>query len=117
MSAPAILSPVVTEPTTVEVLPAQTALAEWDVKFDDILCVQVENLDETQDFVGKIQRKLHEDNDWADSNLADLSTVPSGTGKVVDCDVRATRALRVVGAMSGAGGNVRVTAVRRAASR
>lgn len=111
----ALLSAVVTPPTTVEVLPAQTTVATWDTKYDDLLTVQVENLDGTQTFSGTIQRRLDDGNDWADSTLGDFGTIGAGASVVADLDVRGTRALRLVGTMDGAGGDVRVTAVRRAA--
>ena len=116
MSA-AILSPIVTPPTVVPVLPAQTTVATWDVRFDDILAVQIDNLDATQDFTGTLQRRLDDTNEWAYVGPLYFGTVTPGKSIVVDCDVRTTRELRIVGYMSGAGGDVRVTAVRRAASR
>jgi hypothetical protein len=113
----AILSPIVTEPTTVGVLPAETVIATWDTKYDDLLAVQLENLDPTQTFSGKVQRKLHDDVDWADYPADYFNTLAAGATVAWDVDVRATRAMRVVGSMDGAGGDVRVTAVRRAATR
>ena len=110
-------SVIATEPTTVEVLPAQTTVMTWDVRNDDVLTIQLENLDGSQTFAGTVQRRLSDDVGWSDTSLGDFASVAAAGSAVADCDVRGTRGLRLVGTMSGAGGDVRVTAVRRGANR
>ena len=103
-------------PTTVLVAPTTTTVAYFDTRFDEILTVQVENLDATQTFAGTIQRRLDAGNGWAVSDASDYFATVGPLGAVVaDLDARGTSELRLVGTMSGAGGNVRVTARRRAA--
>ena len=117
MSSYARLIETLTEPTTVAMLPASSEVASWDVRNFDFLTVQLENSDASQDFFGTLQRRLDDSNGWADVGPAYFATVTPGTSVVADCDVRGTIGLRLVGYMSGAGGDVRVTAVGRSASR
>lgn len=108
-------SVVATQPTTVAILPTQTVLATWDVRSDDVLTVQIDNLDASQTFTGTLQRRLANTLDWAITGETDLSNVPPLTSVCVDINFGAARQLRLVGTMSGAGGDVTITATRRAA--
>lgn len=100
-------------PVTVAVLPATGPVVTWDTHYEDILTVQVDNLDATQNFSGTIQRRLTDAMEWAAAAIADFSNVLPGASVVADLDVRGTNALRLVGSMDGAGGDVRVAVVRR----
>ena len=77
--------------------------------------MQLDNLDLSQTFVGTVQRRLDALHGWADSAILAFSDVPAGVSVCVDLDTKGTRYLRLVGTMSGAGGNVRVSARRRSA--
>lgn len=109
------LSPVATQPTVVAVAPTTTTIAQWNVRFDEVLTVQLENLDLSQTLNAYVQRRLADGNDWAQAPLDYFEGMAPDSSVVADLDVRGTRELRIVGTMSGAGGDVRVTAVRRAA--
>jgi hypothetical protein len=110
------LTPQVLAPTTVAVGAADTTLATFDTKFTDVLSVQVTNSDAVQVFAGLIKRRLDSSQAFATTTIPDFSAVaPLGTA-VVDIDTRGTTEVRITGAMSGAGGNVVITA-RRSSSR
>jgi hypothetical protein len=98
---------------TVAVLPALGPVVTWGTHYEDILTVQVDNLDATQNFSGTIQRRLTDAMEWAASSITDFANVLPGASVVADLDVRGTNALRLVGSMDGAGGDVRVAVVRR----
>lgn len=100
-------------PVTVAVEPTDTVVAEMNALHIVIFTVQIDNLDATQTFTGRVQRRQDSGMEWADSTLADFSSIPPLGSVVADLDVKGTVELRVVGSMDGAGGNVRVAARRR----
>ena len=104
-------------PTTVAVATSQTTVATFDSRYTNTLTVQVENLDATSVFAGKVQRRLDSAMGWADTTLTDFAAVGPGESVCADLDVQGTSDVRIVGAMSDASGNVTVTARRRSDSR
>ena len=93
---------------TVAVAPTSTVVVDLDVRADEWVTAQVDNLDAAQSFVGIVERRQAAEASWAPSTLTDLSCVLPLSSVVVDLDVSGTGFLRIVGTMSGAGGNVRV---------
>lgn len=108
-----IITPQILAPTTVAIAPTSTTVCTIESGTSEVISIQIENLDLTQTFVGTVQRKLDAANTYANSSIGDFESIAPLTSVVLDCDTRATSTLRVVGTMSGAGGNVRVTARRR----
>ena len=102
-------------PVVVAVGPTSTTLLTLDTRFVDTVAAQVTNLDPTQTLDVTVQRRTYSEAVWANSQLADLRTVNPGESLMVDLNVGATAMTRLVGTMSGAGGNVQVSYVRRAA--
>lgn len=110
------------EITTVAVAPTLTVLAEVDVRREGLVTVQVSNLDVAQTLAGYVQRKVAGGLGWSTSSIPDFSSIqPAGTvdaagnpldSVTADLDVTGTAVIRVVGEMSGAGGNAQV-AVRK----
>lgn len=105
----------------VAVGPTSTVVWSGDVRSEEWLSLQVDNLDATQTFTGVIERRLSTAQGWATSTLGDFSSIQAAgttdptTGApldsvTADLDIRATGYLRLVGVMSGAGGNVAVVA-------
>lgn len=103
-------------PVTVLVAPTTTVVLEVDTRYTDVLTVQVTNLDGTQTFDGTVQRRTFSETAFADSTLPDFETIPAGGSVMADIDTRGSAVTRLVGTMSGAGGNVRVSYVRRASA-
>jgi hypothetical protein len=94
-------------PTTTPLFPALTVGAMESVS------VQVENLDGSQTFNGTLRSRLDPSNGMSDSTMPDLLGIgPSGSA-VVTVSLPATAEFDVVGTMSGAGGDVRVTVLSR----
>lgn len=109
----------------VAVGPTSTVVWSGDVRSDEWLSMQVDNLDATQTFTGTIERRLATSQGWATSTIGDFASIqPAGTvdpttgvpldSVTADLDIRATGYLRLVGQMSGAGGDVAVV-VRKGA--
>lgn len=105
--------------STVAVGTTSTVVWSGDVRSDEWLCVQVDNLDATQTFTGTVERRLATAAGWATTTIGDFASIPPAgstdptTGVpldsvTADLDIRATGYLRLVGQMSGAGGNVAV---------
>lgn len=116
MSNNVYLAPILQAPLIVTVAPTTTTILTIATGgAAELITIQLENLDGTQTFVGTVQRRLASTNTWAASTLGDFEAVAPGTSVVMDLDARGTGDLRLVGTMSGAGGNVQVTARRRAA--
>jgi hypothetical protein len=78
--------------------------------------VGVQNDDGSQTFAGTVYRRLAGMTVWAASTIGDFGSIAAGTSVVADLDVEGTDELEVRGTMSGAGGNVRVKATRKAAT-
>jgi hypothetical protein len=106
---------------TVAVATTSTVVWSGDVRVDEWLCLQLQNLDGAQTFTGTIERRLATAAGWATSTIPDFSSVPPAgtvdptTGApldsiTADLDIEATGYIRLVGQMSGAGGNVAVVA-------
>ena len=104
------------QPVDVAVTTAEMSVAEFVVQFTAVLTVQIENLDSTQVFAGRVQRRLDPAMGWASSPTLDFAVIGPGETVVADLDVRGSSGVRIVGAASGAGLNVRVTARSRASS-
>ena len=90
-----------------------------DVRSDEWLSMQVDNLDATQVFTGTIERRLSTAMGFSTSTIGDFGSIqPAGTvdpttgvpldSVTADLDIRATGYLRLVMQMDGAGGNVAV---------
>ena len=105
------------EPVTVG--PTSTVVWSGDVRSDEWLCVQVDNLDATQVFTGTVERRLSSAAGWSTSTVGDFASIqPAGTvdpttgvpldSVTADLDIRATGYLRLVGQMDGLGGDVAV---------
>ena len=109
------LAPVALAPIQVAVAATLTALAEFDTRYTEILGVQIVNLDGSQTFAGIVQRRVTLTDPWADSSIPDFSSIPAGGSVLADLDVRGTGYIRLVGTMSGAGGDVTISARRRSA--
>lgn len=103
------ITPVTVAPTSTEVFSVDVRDAQW-------LTAQVTNLDPSQTFTGVIERRVSEDMDWSSSTIGDFAGIPpAGTvdangapldSVTVDIPVNGTGYLRLVGVMSGAGGDV-----------
>lgn len=100
--------------TTVTVAPTSTEVLSLDVRSEEWLSVQVDNLDATQTFTGIVERRLAEAGDWSPSTIGDFSGIGPLGSVTADLDISATGYLRIVGTMDGAGGDVAVV-VRRGA--
>lgn len=104
--------------TTVAVAPTSTEVFVVDVRDEQWLTVQVTNLNASQTFTGVVERRVSDSMAWASSTIGDFAGIPpSGTvdangapldSATVDLDVTGTGFLRLVGVMSGAGGDVSV---------
>lgn len=92
--------------TVATVAPTTTVVFEAQVWGAHSATLQLDNLDATQVFSGVIQRKMRLESAWADSTLGDFEAVGPLAGVVADLDVSGTGYIRLVGTMSGAGGDV-----------
>lgn len=109
------LAPLVLPPTTIEVAPTETTLAEFDTRYTEVLTIQVTNASgDAQTFVGAVYRRLDSSQLWALTTISDLASIADATSVVVDLDVRGTGQIKIAGSLSGAGGNMIITARRRA---
>jgi len=96
--------------TVVAVAPTSTEVWSGDVRSEDWVSVQIDNLDGTQTFTGTVERRLSASSSWSQSTIGDFAGIPPGASVTADLDITATGYLRVVGTMDGAGGNVAVVA-------
>lgn len=103
-------------PEVVTVAPTTTTVLEVDTRYITNLAVQISNLDGTQTFVGAVQRRTYGETNWATSTLPDFDSIAAGQSVMADLDVKGTAVLRIVGTMSGAGGDVQVSYTRRGES-
>ena len=94
----------------VAVATTSTVVIELDVRDDGWVTLQVDNLNAAQTFNGTIERRQSSLMAWVPSTLSDFEGVGPLTGIVADLDVSGTGFMRLVGAMSGAGGDVAVCA-------
>jgi hypothetical protein len=88
------------------VAPTSTVVVELDVREVEWVTMQLDNRDAAQTFSGAIERRQSPQAEWAPSTLSDFADVGPLTSVVADLDVSGTGYLRLVGVMSGAGGNV-----------
>lgn len=102
-------------PVQVSVAPTTTTVLVLDVRYVEQVAVQVTNLDGTQTFDGIVERKTFQETAYAPSTMPDFQGLAPGASVMADIDCRGSAYLRLVGTMSGAGGNVRVSYTRRAA--
>jgi len=105
--------------TTVAVAPTETtvlSVARESLRGAKRLTVGVQNDDGSQTFAGTVYRRLNGMTTWAASTLSDFASVAAGSAVVADIDVEGTDELELRGTMSGAGGNVKVKATRKAAT-
>jgi hypothetical protein len=105
--------------TTVAVAPTETvvlSVARESLRGAKRITVGVQNDDGSQTFAGTVYRRLAGMTVWAASTIGDFGSIAAGTSVVADLDVEGTDELEVRGTMSGAGGNVRVKATRKAAT-
>lgn len=104
---------------TVSVAPTQTTLMTWtkeQLRGAKRVTTYVYNADASQTFVGTVQRKMTAASSWASSSIPDFSSIPALTAVMADLDVEGSDEVRIVGTMSGAGGNVSCGATRKAAT-
>jgi len=105
------------EPVTVG--PTSTVVWSGDVRSDEWLCMQVDNLDPTQVVTGTIERRLATSMGFSTTTIGDFASIqPAGTvdpttgvpldSVTADLDIRATGYLRLVMQMDGLGGDVAV---------
>lgn len=94
--------------TVVAVGPTATVVWTGDVRPDEWLSMQVDNLDAAQDFTGTVERRLSTSQEWSATTLGDFAGITALGSVTADLDIRATGYLRLVGQMSGAGGDVAV---------
>jgi len=100
-------------PTVKAIAPTTTPVVELVVSADEAVTVQIENLSATETFSGTVRRALDAGNAMADTTLPDFTSIPPLGSVVVDLVFAFTQRVDVVGTMTGAGGDVRVTAVSR----
>ena len=91
----------------VSVAPTDTVVITANVRSVARASLQVDNLDGAQTFAGTIERRVADTGAWAPSTLGDFSIVAAGPSVMADVDVAGTADSRLVGTMSGAGGDVR----------
>ena len=107
----------------VTVGPTSTVVWSGDVRSDEWLCMQVDNLDPTQIVTGTIERRLATSMGFSTTTIGDFASIqPAGTvdpttgvpldSVTADLDIRATGYLRLVMQMDGLGGDV-ATVVRK----
>lgn len=107
----------------VTVGPTSTVVWTGDVRSDEWLCMQVDNLDPTQVVTGTIERRLATSMGFSTTTIGDFASIqPAGTvdpttgvpldSVTADLDIRATGYLRLVMQMDGLGGDV-ATVVRK----
>lgn len=104
---------------TVSVAPTQTTLMTWtkdQLKGAKRVTAYVYNADASQTFVGYVQRRMSGSTTWATSPIPDFSSIAAQTAVMADLDVEGSDEVRIVGTMSGAGGNVQCGATRKAAT-
>jgi len=100
-------------PETVAVAPTSTVAVECDVRNASRLALFVANLDGSQTFSGTIERWMVTGQTPAASTIGDFASVGPGVSVMADLDVSCTSYIRLVGTMSGAGGNVSVSGADR----
>jgi hypothetical protein len=106
-------------PTVVAVAPTETVVLQLDstlLRGARRAIVQVENMDLAQTFSGSIWRRLRGMPGYAQATLPDYLSVTAGQNVCVDLDIEGSDFVQVRGVMSGAGGNVRIAANRKAAT-
>jgi len=94
--------------SVVTVAPTSTEVVAVDVRDEQWLTMQVDNLDGSQTFTGVVERRVSDTMDWSESTLGDFAGIATGGSVTADIDVTGTGFLRLVGTMSGAGGDVAV---------
>jgi hypothetical protein len=92
----------------VTVAPTSTVVVSLDVRSEDWLSIQIDNLDAAQTFSGIVERRLSSQGDWSPTTIGDFAGIAAEDSVTADLDISATGYLRIVGTMSGAGGDVAV---------
>lgn len=97
-----------------------TEVLELDVRDEDWVTLQVQNLDAVETFRGYVERRQSTAMGWSLSTLGDFAGIPPAgstdsdgnpTDSVTaDLDVSGTGYIRIVGVMTGTGGDVAVCA-------
>ncbi len=112
-------SAIITAISTVAVAPTQTTLMTWtkeQLRGAKRITAYVYNADAAQVFTGTVQRRMAGSTTWASSSIPDFSSIPALTAVMADLDVEGSDEVRIVGTMSGAGGDVQCGATRKAAT-
>ena len=109
------MNPAAVPPTTVTVAPTTTTVQTFDTSKTKVLSIQVTNLDPSQTFAGAVQTRARADFaeatvPFVDTGRLELSSIGPGASGRVDVDAVGAAEVRVTGSMSGAGGNVSITA-------
>lgn len=104
---------------TVLVNPTSTVVVAVDVRIEEWVSMQIQNLDATQTVRCYVERRQAEGMAWGVSTIGDFSSIPPAgsvdsdgnplDAPTADLDVTGTGFLRVVGVASGAGANVAVS--------
>jgi hypothetical protein len=113
------LSTIVFPLVTVAVAPTETvvmSLARVNLRGSRRITTYLSNEDAAQTFSGIVYRRLAGTVIWAASSMPDFSSVGPLGSVMADLDVEGTDELELRGTMSGAGGNVKVVANRKAAT-
>lgn len=102
-------------PTTVAVLPTETDIAELAARDSiadlaargGIAGIQVENLTLDQTLSVALHKKAHPDMPYAPVGIGELFDIPPLASRYLELPLRGAFAVKLTGAYSGAGGNVR----------
>lgn len=96
-------------PETVAVAPTSTTVADIDVRGITRFALYVKNLDGAQTFAGDVYQYMVSGQTPALLSVPDFASVAAGEAAMASIDVRGVTFIRLVGTMSGAGGNVSVS--------
>lgn len=104
--------------SVVAVGPTPTVILSLDVRSEEWLTVQIQNLDATQTVRAYVQRRINDAFGLGTSNIGDFTAIqPAGSvdgdgnpldAPVADLDVTGTGFIVIEGVASGGGANVRV---------
>lgn len=97
-------------PTVVTVAPTETVVLTQDIATREDFSVQVVNLDPAQTFAGTVYVRAQGETAWAPADYGAFSAVAPLASVLAPMPVKGIAAIELRGTMSGAGGDVRVTA-------
>jgi len=91
----------------VTVAPTETTVCTLDVSTKRRVCLQVVNLDATQEFNGRVYLRTLREDVLAPSEFGDFEALAAGLSVAPILDVEGVSVIELRGTMSGAGGDVR----------